>query len=64
MTFEEWKVQVAAELSRMTFTIEGERIDGEKYIAETGDDCWLDMFEDGLSPTEAANEEMIAAYDR
>ena len=64
MTFDEWKVKVAAELSRMTFTIEGERIDGEQYLRDTGDDCWLEMFEDGLSPTEAANEEMLVAYDR
>ena len=64
MTFEEWKAKVAAELSRMTFTIEGARIDGEQYLKDTGDDCWREMFDDGLTPTEAANEEMIAAYDR
>lgn len=64
MTFDEWKAKVAAELARMTFNIDGSRIDGEQYIRDTGDDCWREMFDDGLTPTEAANEEILAAYDR
>ncbi len=61
MTFEQWKDQLAIELSK-TFDLEGGKVDGEQYIKDTGDDCWREMFEDGLTPADAATEEAIAAY--
>lgn len=55
MNFEEWKKELAAALGK-TFGM-----DGEEYIRQTGDDCWREMFDDGLSPTDAASEEAYAA---
>lgn len=60
MTFEEWKAQLAVELSK-TFDWEGGKVDGEQYIKDTGDDCWREAFDDGLSPADAASEERQAA---
>ena len=61
MTFEQWKDQLAIELSK-TFDLDGGKVDGEQYIKDTGDDCWREMFEDGLTPADAATEEAIAGY--
>lgn len=60
MTFEQWKAQLAIELSK-TFDWEGGKVDGEQYIKDTGDDCWREAFEDGLSPADAASEEYQAS---
>ena len=51
MDFEAWKAQLASELGR-TFDM-----DGADYIKETGEECWREMFEDGMSPADAASEE-------
>lgn len=50
-----WRRELAAELGR-TFDI-----DGLDYIRQTGNECWREMFNDGLSPAEAASEEAFAA---
>lgn len=50
-----WRRELAAELSK-TFDM-----DGAEYIRQTGDDCWFEMFLDGLSPSDAASEEAYAA---
>jgi hypothetical protein len=62
MTFEEWKAQLAIELGK-TFDIEGRPVVGKQYIEDTGDECWREMFDDGLTPAEAASEEAQAASD-
>ena len=62
MTFDEWKAQLIIELGK-TFDIEGSLVVGRRYIEDTGDDCWREMFEDGLTPSEAASEEAQAAAD-
>lgn len=60
MTFEEWKKQLAIELSRVMVV---DKVDGADYIRQTGDDCWREMFDDGLSPADAASEELCAAME-
>jgi hypothetical protein len=34
---------------------------GADYIRQTGEDCWREMYDDGMSPSEAADEEVRAA---
>lgn len=55
MIFEQWKLHLAVELGRVF------DMDGAKYIEQTGDDCWREMFDDGLSPADAASEEAYSA---
>ena len=55
-----WLPQLAAELGRV-FAMDGDEMDGTEYIRQTGRECWWDMFNDGLSPAEAASEEAYAA---
>lgn len=55
MDFETWKLHLAVELGRLF------DMDGAGYIDRTGDDCWREAFNDGLSPREAAEEEHYAA---
>ncbi len=55
MDFENWKTELTAELGRVFAT------DGADYIRQTGEDCWREMFEDGLSPADAAREEAWSA---
>lgn len=57
MTFEEWKVELAAKLG-VAFSM-----DGTEYIRQTGEACWREMFDDGLSPDEAVSEEYAAAAE-
>lgn len=58
--FEEWKAQLAVELNK-TFGLDGEAVDGAKYIEDTGEDCWREMFDDELTPADAASEDAHAA---
>ena len=60
MTFDQWKSELATELSKIFGFASDE---GERYITATGDDCWRESFDDGLSPKEAASEEANAAID-
>lgn len=57
MDWDQWKIELARELSR-TFDM-----DGSEYIRQTGEECWREMFDDGLSPADAASEEAWAAAD-
>ena len=63
MTFEEWKAKLAVELSK-TFDLEGGVVSGEQYIKDTNDDeYWREMFDDGLTPSDAASEEATRAAE-
>lgn len=62
MTFEDWLKQLAIELSK-AFSLEGGTVDGAQYIKDTGEDCWREIFDDGLTPAEAANEEALVAME-
>jgi hypothetical protein len=62
MTFEDWLKQLAIELSK-AFDLEGGVVDGAQYIKDTGVECWCEMFDDGLTPAEAANEEVLVAME-
>ena len=55
MNFEQWMHELAIGL-RNAFAI-----DGREYIRQTGEECWREMFDDGLSPAEAVSEEVYAA---
>lgn len=55
MNFDQWKFELAAELGRIF------DMDGAGYIKRTGEECWREMFDDGLSPSDAASEEAYAA---
>ena len=35
----------------------------KSYVSMTGEDCWREMYDDGLTPDEAWGEEMDAARD-
>lgn len=58
MTFEAWKESLATELSKAFKMTTDESV---KYIRATGDNCWREAFDDGLTPKEAAAEEAWAA---
>jgi hypothetical protein len=56
--FDVWRIALADELSdvfKMTVS------EATTYIRDTGDDCWREMFDDGMTPKEAAGEEAWAA---
>lgn len=53
--WDQWKAQLAVRLTKRFGT------DGVGYIQQTGDECWREMFNDGLSAAEAADEEAHAA---
>lgn len=55
MTFEEWLKQLAVEIGKRF------DLDGEEYIELTGEASWREMFDEGLSPSDAAAEEAHAA---
>ena len=55
MDWEHWKAHLATALGK-TFAM-----DGNEYIRQTGEDCWREMFNDGLTPERAASEEAYAA---
>ena len=55
-TFEEWKTRLIGELTNLFGN-------GEEYIRQTGDDCWKEMYDDGLSVYEAAHEEYLCACE-
>ena len=58
MTFEEWLTALAPELAAsQSMTLD----EAQAYIKDTGPECWRDMFEDELSPRDAADEEAHAA---
>lgn len=57
MNFEEWKIELEAELSRVF------AMDGAEYVRQTGEECWREMFNEGLSPKEAVSEEASAAAE-
>lgn len=55
MTWEEWRTALSEEFKRRWgFTL-------DEYSGPDNDDCWKEMFEDGLTPREAADEEASAA---
>lgn len=55
MDWEQWKAQLVTELGK-TFAM-----DGNEYIRQTGEECWRETFNDGLTPADAASEEAYAA---
>lgn len=57
MDWDEWLKQLAVELGKDF------GCDGADYIRQTGEECWREMFDDGLSPSEAADEEVRAAAE-
>ena len=57
MDFGEWKEAVAVELLKL-FGMPIE--DARRYITDS-EQCWREMFADGLTPSEAAEEEADAA---
>lgn len=58
MSFDQWKRELALELETALGMSPGS---GETYIQMTGEECWLVMFKDGLSPADAAYEEASAS---
>jgi hypothetical protein len=58
MNFEQWKRELANELEIQLAMLPG---DGAAYIKATGDECWREMFDDGLSPADAAEQEASAS---
>lgn len=58
MTFAYWLQRLARELELILGMETGA---GAQYVEATGDTCWREMFDDGLTPEEAAQEEAHAA---
>lgn len=58
MSFDAWKRELGVELERLLGMLPG---DGANYITMTGDACWREMFDDGLSPMDAAEQEASAS---
>lgn len=58
LTFEMWKGRLVMELAgAMQMTI----VEARDYVRATGDECWRESYDDGLTPREAADEEAHAA---
>lgn len=55
MQWEQWLEQLKRDLGRAF------NMDGAVYVRQTGEECWREMFNDGLSPSEAVSEEVYAA---
>lgn len=55
MSFEQWKAELADELGKAF------DMNGSEYIRQTGEECWREMYDDDLTPAEAAREEVWAA---
>ena len=53
--FDQWSTELAAALTQAF------DMDGAEYIRQTGEECWREMFNDGLSPADAVSEEVYAA---
>lgn len=56
MTFDEWlaELDAIAKADGVSFTT------GQTFTQITGTDCWLDAFEDAMTPQEAWDEEKVA----
>ena len=57
-TFEEWKADLIECLMEMYAATKEEMV---AYVRDTGDECWREMFDDNLTPDDAADEERHAA---
>jgi len=57
MAFWFWKIRLYGELARV-FGMSW--FEGRDYVRQTGSDCWREMFDTGLTPSEAAYEEATA----
>lgn len=55
MNFDAWMKELAVCLGKAF------DMDGDEYIRQTGADCWRGMYDDGMSPAEAADVEVSAA---
>ena len=53
MTFEEWIAALDAEARRIGYG-------SGSYSGMTGLDCWRDAYDDGMTPTDALAEDIIA----
>jgi hypothetical protein len=60
MDFLEWRGALAVELAKQFGMSHAEAV---KYIADTGDACWREMYNDELTPAEAAAEEISASVE-
>lgn len=55
MTYADWKERVAAIFSRL----HNEPIEKwREHMAACGEDCWREMYDDGLTPSNTVNEEL------
>jgi hypothetical protein len=52
--FEDWIVALDQEFQKIGWGY-------ERYMQQTGSECWREMFDDGLTPSEAVSEELSAA---
>ena len=60
LTFENWKGRLIMELTgAMKMTI----VEARDYVRATGDECWREDYDDGMTPREAADEEAHAARE-
>jgi len=57
MSFAQWLQEVARELGQRF----GDLNEGIDYIRNTGAEPWREMYEDGMSPDSAAEEEAMAS---
>lgn len=56
MTFTEWlaEIDALAKADGVSFTT------GQTFTQMTGPECWLDAFDDGMTPREAWEQEKMA----
>lgn len=57
MTFAEWKAELARELASMY----GETVEAMAKAIADADDAYREMYDDGLTPSQARSEEYDAA---
>lgn len=58
MTFEVWVRELIAEMQRRYDMTESEAV---QYVGTTGEECWRESWADGLSPSDALDEEDYCA---
>lgn len=58
ITFDDWKSELAAKLARAFGVSQDE---GRKYVEQCGDECWRECYDDGMTPSDSADEETHAS---
>lgn len=61
LTYEDWRRDLLIEMAKVIGSEPGTDTDpmdeALRYIEATGEDCWREMYDDGMTPREAVDED-------